>query len=66
MRRKYVTEDAGAEMIRLASRAIGAATRLLAYLDANGEEWKRSFSERQRAKAQCHLEPEPEPRNREP
>jgi len=65
MRRKYVTEDAGAEMIRLASRAIGAATRLLAYLDANGEEWKRSFSEASE-QAQCHLEPEPEPRNREP
>ena len=66
IRRNWVTGEEGAEMIRVASRAIGAATRLLEYLDTHGEEWKRSFADRQRAKMESTdspvaLEPEPEP-----
>jgi four helix bundle protein len=45
---KYVTEDQHSEMYRVANRAIGAATRLLQYLDTAGDDWKKGFLAAQR------------------
>ena len=43
IRARYVSEDAGAEMIGLASRSIGASMRFVQYLETNGEAWKKAY-----------------------
>jgi four helix bundle protein len=48
LRQKYVTDDQHSEMYRIANRAIGAATRLLQYLDTAGDDWKKGFQAAQR------------------
>jgi four helix bundle protein len=47
----YLPVDEANRLLKLANRSIGAATRLLAYLDTHGEEWKKRFRERQKREA---------------
>jgi hypothetical protein len=53
----YLPVDEANRLLKLANRAIGAATRLLAYLDTHGEEWKKRFRERQKREAAAGEQP---------
>jgi len=61
IREQYVSEGDAADMLLLAKRAIGAATRLLNYFDRHGESWKKDFLARQRNIVAIEPGPEPEP-----
>jgi len=57
---QYISETTAAEMIRLAKRAIGAATRFLVYLDRNGDAWKKAYLAGLRTRdADARKNPEP-------
>ena len=47
VRERYLSEDEARPMLVLARRALGGATRLLAYFDRQGNSWKKDFLARQ-------------------
>jgi four helix bundle protein len=57
----YLSASEHSEMMRLANRAIGAATRLLQYLDSVAETWKKNRRGKARRTENPEPEPEPEP-----
>jgi len=48
LEQKFITDTDHLEMFGLADRAIGAAIRLIAYLEAVGPDWKKQFLTRRR------------------
>ena len=63
VREKYLSQDEAAPMLVLAKRALGGTTRLLAYFDRQGAEWKKDFQTRQSSEpgAEPRAEPGGEP-----
>ena len=48
LKESYLAADEARQLTVLANRAIGAATRLVEYLEAHGDVWKKTFLKRLR------------------